>query len=132
MHDAERNAQVALAGAVDDADHTLPVIGPYGPSRLFTGRQERQETADTESGAQAMFDQPVSVLERDGVDWTMSAVVDAEQVARALDVTPRSARRALQRMTNGGLVWPVPPQRSQGRGRPRQRFRLVPPDEKRA
>lgn len=132
VHDAERNAQVALAEAVDDADQTIPVIGPYGPSRLFTGRQERLEPADTETGAQAMFDQLVSVLERDGVDWTISAVVDAEQVARALDVTPRSARRALQRMTNGGLVWPVPPQRSQGRGRPRQRFRLVPPEEKRA
>jgi hypothetical protein len=52
-------------------------------------------------------------------------VVDAAQVAHALDLTVRSARRVLQGLVVDGLAWPMPPARTPQAGRPRQLYRLI-------
>ena len=52
-------------------------------------------------------------------------VLDADEAARLLGITPRSARRVLGMLTDEGLAWPLPPERSLQRGRPRHRYRLV-------
>ncbi len=52
-------------------------------------------------------------------------VVDAEAVADALSVTPRSARRMLASLVEARLAWPMPSVQSSRSGRPRQQFRLV-------
>lgn len=52
-------------------------------------------------------------------------IVDADQVARFLRLTPRSARRVLHDLVNEGVAWPISPAPSKGAGRPRQRYRLV-------
>lgn len=52
-------------------------------------------------------------------------IVDAAQVADALDLTVRSARRVLQSLVVDGLAWPMPPARTPQAGRPRQLYRLI-------
>ena len=52
-------------------------------------------------------------------------VVDAQTVARSLAVSPRTARRLLQRLVREGLAYPVAPGRHDRRGRPSHRYRLV-------
>ena len=52
--------------------------------------------------------------------------VGAEEVARALGVTPRSGLRTIKQLVEAGYAWPLPPQVAPTGGRPRQRFRLLP------
>lgn len=52
-------------------------------------------------------------------------IVDADQVAAALSISPRTARRMLQSLVASGLAWPMPPARSVTVGRPKQLYRLV-------
>ena len=52
-------------------------------------------------------------------------VVDAEQTAELLGVSPRSARRSLSALVDEGLAWPLPVSHPGQRGRPRQSYRLV-------
>jgi hypothetical protein len=54
-----------------------------------------------------------------------SPVVDAELTAKALSVTPRTARRQLRALVDDGLAWPLPPTSGPQPGRPRQAYRLV-------
>lgn len=51
-------------------------------------------------------------------------VVDVDDVAAAMQVTQRTARRMLKELVQAGLAWPLPPVRSTN-GRPRQQFRLL-------
>ena len=52
-------------------------------------------------------------------------VVDADLTSRLLAVTPRTARRQLRALADEGLALPLPPERAQHPGRPRQAYRLV-------
>jgi hypothetical protein len=52
-------------------------------------------------------------------------VVVAEEVADALHTTPRTARRNLQLLSDEGLVWLLPSDRTPQPGRPRRRYRLM-------
>lgn len=123
---ADQHAQEALAAAATDASSPPSVTGPYGPSRLFPTRAATTTAETADRRARDLFKQLLSALGTDSAG--ASVVLDAERVAALLDVTPRTARRALQTMGDLGLVWSVPPHRSQGRGRPRQRYRLVSPE----
>lgn len=65
-----------------------------------------------------------------GAEYALSAdaaelTVGVDEVARILDVTPRSARRICKSLVDAGLAWPTTPVRSPGGGRPRQQFRLL-------
>lgn len=127
VQDAERNALDALADSTDAPDGQPSVIGPYGQTRVFKARHEgADKQQDIQPRLHDTYEQLLTVLEyaNSGASPT-PMVVDAEQAATALDVTPRTARRILQSMADAGLVWPLPRQQNQGRGRPRQRFRLV-------
>lgn len=123
LQEADRHAQAALAEATDDPEAPPSVLGPHGRSRMFSMRRETADVQSTDERTKSMFDRLLAAAGGDKAD--ASVVLDAEQVANLLDVTPRTARRALQSMTDLGLVWSIPPQRSQGRGRPRQRYRLA-------
>lgn len=54
-----------------------------------------------------------------------SYVVHAQEVADALVTTQRTARRHLQLLTEQGLAWPLPADRTTQPGRPRRRYRLT-------
>jgi hypothetical protein len=52
-------------------------------------------------------------------------VVVTEEVADALHTTQRTARRNLQLLSDEGLVWVLPSDRTPQPGRPRRRYRLM-------
>lgn len=52
-------------------------------------------------------------------------VVDPQRVAEALATTERTARRTLQLLSDQGLAWPLPADRTAQPGRPRRRYRLT-------
>lgn len=52
-------------------------------------------------------------------------VVVTGEVAAALRTTPRTARRNLQLLSDEGLVWLLPSDRTPQPGRPRRRYRLI-------
>lgn len=52
-------------------------------------------------------------------------VVDPQEVAQVLVTTERTARRTLQLLSEQGLAWPLPADRTTQPGRPRRRYRLT-------
>ena len=52
-------------------------------------------------------------------------IVSAEEVAELLDLSPRSARRLLNSLSDAHLAGPLPPERGPNPGRPRHRWRLL-------
>jgi len=67
----------------------------------------------------------VRALGRDRAVGDDPYVVVAEEVADALHTTPRTARRNLQLLSDEGLVWLLPSDRTPQPGRPRRRYRLM-------
>ena len=118
--DAEGNARAALTRARSGRstgfalDHEGQALAPTEPRRKGAASQELPKGIDT-----------LSRLADKLPAGDRAQVVDAETAAGLLGVTPRTARRLLRLLVEEGLAWPLPPDRSAMRGRPRQLYRLI-------
>lgn len=121
-HQAHRNAERALEhGEVGKppllvaADGSLQQFGTSSPPSQTSGARNRQAHRDT---MDRLSHHLASGTDREG------QLVGAEEVALALGITTRSARRKLHELVAAGLAWQVP-QRTGGHvGRPRVVYRL--------
>lgn len=128
--DAERHAQDALRSAQGRGASVRVVMRDGSEVALrpgATGRPTRPTAVDPRLVSQA--ETLATALRSRGED---ASVIDAEAVAGALGVTTRSARRLLQDFVRAGLAWQVPPRPQSAPGRPRQTFRLLLGDRRRA
>lgn len=86
---------------------------------LETASREQAEALD-------LLERLVKALDEDrGGRHEDAYVVHAQEVADALVTTQRTARRHLQLLTEQGLAWPLPADRTTQPGRPRRRYRLT-------
>lgn len=124
---AEESAYRAMALAQDRGGSQVVVIAPDG-----TERSLQQGISSASPGSADDADGHATRRERDRLLQALPptgagshVVTDSAEAAAALDVSERTARRILTQLATAGLAWPVTATTGD-RGRPRQRFRIVP------
>lgn len=125
--DAESHALSALERARHGGGPAACLIGMDGNVLTLPAHARRgMPTADTEDHADGKATLSLSrLVDRLDTPAEGPVVVDADQVAKAMQVSQRSARRNLQALVAQGLAWPMPPARPTSVGRPKQLYRLI-------
>jgi hypothetical protein len=124
-HEAESHARAALSLTREAGGRQAIVVGEDGNPLLLPGQHRARVKRDERSTGLAALVRLAEAIAftRPTVDEPI--VVDAEQTAELLGVSPRSARRSLSALVDEGLAWPLPVSHPGQRGRPRQSYRLV-------
>jgi hypothetical protein len=122
---AEEHAYAALARSRGAKDGTVYLVRPDGSAVPLSGPLDRAASTEPPAGWSKAAETLRRITEVLPLRPGEPVVVDAEAVAEALSVTPRSARRMLASLVDARLAWPMPSVQSARGGRPRQQFRLV-------
>lgn len=122
---AEEHAYAALSRSRDAGDATVYLVRPDGSAVALSARPGQPTPSEPPAGWSKAAETMQRIVEVLPLRPGEPVVVDAEAVAEALSVTPRSARRMLASLVEARLAWPMPAVQSSRGGRPRQQFRLV-------
>jgi hypothetical protein len=122
---AEEHAFAALERSRAAADETVYLVRPDGSALALSGPPDQPASNEPPAGWSKAVETLHRITEVLMVQSGEPVVVDAEAVAEALSVTPRSARRMLTSLVDARLAWPMPSVQASRSGRPRQQFRLV-------
>lgn len=125
--DAETHALSAVERARQGGSPTACLIGVDGDAVTLPAHTRHGNPApDAEDSSDGKARSALArLVDRLGPPSAGPIVVDADQVAEAMAVSPRSARRSLQILVSQGLAWPMPPARTTSVGRPKQLYRLI-------
>lgn len=125
---AEAHARAALSWAHRSRGRRGFVVDRIGRAFPVTANESGRNEADAPGGVDPRrleaLARLVVALEKEH-EGASPLIVDAEITARCLGVTERTARRLLRTLVEGGLAWPLPPNRTPQPGRPRQLYRLI-------
>ena len=126
---AEESAYRALALAQDRGGAQVVVVAQDGSERALrqSGSSRIAPGAVDPEDEAAGWERARLLKALDVAEGNEQVVTDSADVAQALGVSERTARRMLTQLATAGLAWPVTTTAGD-RGRPRQRFRIVVPE----
>lgn len=122
--EAESHAEAAAEKSSEDTGRSAIMVGPDDSElQIPWSRGDGPRTRPAEISTQSeLLHRILDALSEAGED---KQIVEAEQVATALGVNLRTARRHLRVLVDADLAWELPPKQSRKVGRPPTPYRLL-------
>ncbi|WP_345526313.1 hypothetical protein [Nocardioides endophyticus] len=123
--EAEAHAMTAVARSGRSRGFAAALVWPTGEVALLPTSAESRDVSHDRGD-----EDPSKALLRELVEALRAAnevgrVVDAQRVSELMNVSLRSARRALRSLVEAGYAWPLPPDPADRAGRPPIPYQLL-------